>query len=104
MKKNYKLEKLVVALQEARKSRGITQAELAKQTGLGQSHVSRIEAGNLDVRATSLIEMARALGFELMLVPREHIPAVVALTRSDADNQATDAPAYVPLREEEDEQ
>ena len=103
MKKNYKLEKLVMALQGARQAKRITQAVLAKQAGLGQSHVSRIEAGTLDVRATSLVEMARVLGFELMLVPKEYIPAVSALTKFGSDDQADDEAAYVPQKEKEDE-
>ena len=103
MKKNYKLEKLVTALQEARKAKHITQVELAKQAGLGQSHVSRIEAGNLDIRATSLLEIARTLGFELMLIPKEYISVVSALTKLDTDDKAADEAAYIPQKEKEDE-
>ena len=49
MKKNYKLEKLAAALQEARRLKNMTQEELAKQAGLGQSHVSKIETDRKSV-------------------------------------------------------
>jgi len=107
MKINYKLKQLAAILQEARKARQMTQEELAKQAGLGrfgQGHISRIEAGSLDIRASNFIEIARALGFELMLIPKEHIPAVSALTKFRSGNRAMDEAAYVPQKEEDDEQ
>tara|TARA_R110001592_G_scaffold3525_24_gene20083 strand:- start:10146 stop:10439 length:294 start_codon:yes stop_codon:yes gene_type:complete len=73
-------------LQEARKAKGLTQGELGAKIGLPQSHISQIEAGKIDIRLSSLLEIARLLDLEPMLIPRPMIPAVRAITsdRSDA--------------------
>ena len=39
-----------------------------------------------------------------MLIPREYIPAVSALTKFGTKDQLTEESAYVPQEEEEDEQ
>jgi transcriptional regulator with XRE-family HTH domain len=50
-------------VQAIRERVGMTQEELARDTGVRQSHISRIESGDIkDVRATTLAALARALG------------------------------------------
>ena len=49
----------------------------------------------MNVRATSLVEMARALGFELMLIPKEYLTTVKALI-TFSGSEDTDEPAYKP--------
>ncbi len=71
----------VSQLKLARKRKGLTQAELGKKVGLPQSYISKVEGGSIDIRLSSLLEMARALELEPMLVPRQIIPAVQSLTR-----------------------
>lgn len=44
-----------------------------------QSHLSAIESGKTDPRTSTLIEIARQLDHELILVPRKLLPAVTAL-------------------------
>lgn len=78
------------ALRAARLSKGLTQKELGQRVGLPQSHVSKIESGGVDPQLSSLIEMARALEMELVLVPRKDLAAIAALT----DAGAAPAPAY----------
>ena len=56
-----------------RKRRGLTQAGLAERTGGAQAHISGIENGTYDPRASTLIALAAALGCELMLVPKEKV-------------------------------
>jgi len=102
MSKPYTLEYLAALLKRARTVRRLSQTELAKKAGIGQAHLSRIEQGKVDLRASSLIEVARILGFELMLVPKEYVPAVSALINAARQNTAAETPAY-ELRDDEDE-
>lgn len=64
------------ALKESRRSRGLSQRALSKLVGIPQSQIARIENGKVDPRISSAIRLARALGLELMFVPRESAQAV----------------------------
>lgn len=77
----YTTEGLAAELKQMRKKAGLTQKELGKKTGIPQSHISRIENGEVDIQTSSLVEIARVLGLELMLVPRELVPGVEGLKR-----------------------
>lgn len=82
---------LVEALRCLRQERGASQAALAGRLGVAPSHISRIEHG-ADPRLSTLVEMARALQAEPILVPREHLSAVRALLedlqgRREADSE-----------------
>lgn len=46
-----------------------------------QSHISKIENAGVDLRISSLTEIARALDLELMFVPRKAVPAVRSIVR-----------------------
>lgn len=65
---------------------GLTQTELARRMGKAQSFVTRLEGGKRDPRWETLLEFARALELEPMLVPRERIPAVEAVLRLSASD------------------
>lgn len=78
---NPHLQPLVQSLHEARKRKGISQRALGEQVGLPQSHVSRIESGAIDVQASNLVALARALDLELVLIPRQLLPTVAELQR-----------------------
>ena len=86
---NYITKEFAVKLREARKRAGLTQKELGEKTGMPQSHISRIENGEVDVQASSLVEIARVLGLELILVPSELVPAVEGLKREFRMNSLT---------------
>ena len=77
-------EHIATTLKNARAAKGLTQRALSGLAGLPQSHISKIESGAVDLRLTSLIELARALDLELTLVPRNSLPAVNAIVRSTA--------------------
>ena len=49
--------------------------------------MSKIERGTVDPQLSNLLEIARALGLELMLVPKRLVPAIRALTRPVARNE-----------------
>ncbi|MCH9769546.1 MAG: helix-turn-helix transcriptional regulator [Gammaproteobacteria bacterium] len=75
-------------LQSARKARGLSQHALGKELRLPQSHLSKIEAGKTDLRTSSLQAHARALGLELMLVPRHYVPAIKAIIAGQPTNKS----------------
>ena len=54
------------AIAIARSAAGITQEELGKLTGLGQSVISRIESGHRKVDSVELVAIAKALGIEVV--------------------------------------
>ena len=76
------IEHMTTALKEARKAKGLNQTELGRRVGLPQSHISKIERGQIDIKLSSLIELARALDLELTLVPRKLVPAVKSIIRN----------------------
>ncbi len=92
------------ALKAARSHKGLSQRDLAQRTGVPQSHISKIESGGVDLKASSLIEFARALDLELMLVPRRLAPTVEGLQRvAEAETDpALPVPAY-RLEDDEDD-
>lgn len=61
---------VIEALRHAREERGWSQKQLAEQMRWRQGHVSRIETGQTDPRLSSLIEMARLMDLEPVLVPQ----------------------------------
>ena len=77
------------ALKAARLAKGLSQRELSVRTGLTQAHLSRIENAAVDIRLSNLIELARVLDLELVLVPRRLAPAVRNIVRS---HRSTDDP------------
>ncbi len=101
----YASKPIIDALKQARTRAGLSQRALSARTGLPQSHISKIESGRGDITLSTLVDLARALDMELMLVPRKMIPAVENITRSEhakAEASATPPPAY-QLDDEDDE-
>jgi HTH-type transcriptional regulator/antitoxin HipB len=75
----------------ARRRAGLSQRALGAKVGVAQSHISKIERAAIDPQVSSLMELARALGLELMLVAAPLVPAVQALGR-----EATPDPRSMP--------
>jgi transcriptional regulator with XRE-family HTH domain len=75
------LHQTVKLLKSARERRGLSQRALAAKIGVPQSHLSKIESGGVDLQTSSLIQLARALDLEMVLVPRRLLPAIAALQR-----------------------
>lgn len=65
-------------LRQFREMKDFTQSDMGERIGQPQSAVSRIERGG-DLRVSTLLEMARVLHLEPVLVPKHLIPAVQAL-------------------------
>ena len=91
----YATEHIASALKDARRAKSLTQRALGRKAAVPQSHISKIENGAVDLRVSSLVELARALDLELMLVPRKTVSAVQAIVRRD-DGRASSGsrPAY----------
>ena len=90
----YSTETMAGELKAARAAKGLSQRVLSERAGVPQSHISRIERGGVDLRLSSLVEIARALDLEVILVPRKHLPAVRSITRTHASDTARVRPAY----------
>ncbi|MFZ1104836.1 MAG: helix-turn-helix transcriptional regulator [Hyphomicrobiaceae bacterium] len=89
----YSTEHVIEALKLARKEKRLSQRELSAKAGMPQGHISKIENGAVDLKLSSLMELARALGLEIMLVPRKLVPAVEMLARG-GDPARPPRPAY----------
>ncbi len=76
------IEEIAASLREARIAKALTQKALGQRVGLPQSHISKIEKGAVDLKLSSLVEIARALGLEIKLVPRNALPAVEGAVRA----------------------
>lgn len=98
----YLSDQIPKSLKLARKSKGLSQRDLSARSGVPQSHISKIESGAVDLRVSSLVELARILGLELVLVPRKVLPAVTAVMRGDGFDGAK--PAYSLDEADDDEE
>lgn len=90
---------LIHSLTVARKASQLTQAELAERAGLSRMTVQRTEGGDLDPRYSTLTEMARVLGMDIIAVPSTLRPSLQAFIQSGGkflgQPQGVDAPPSV---------
>ena len=101
----YAIEYLAKALKKAREDKKLSQRALSQQTGITQAKISKIENATVDMQTTTLIELARALDLEVMLVPRKHVTSVSGVIgefRSSVFKKEGPRPAY-RLGEEDDD-
>ncbi len=75
----------------------MTQEQLADLAGISRPRYRDIETGAAAARTTTLMNIARALGLEMMLVPQAMVPAVQALLRPHDED---DLPAFVSQPDE----
>jgi len=68
---NESIAHIAQQIKEAREVKGLSQRALSKKVGIPQSHISKIENGAVNLQLSSLIELARVLELELMLVPKK---------------------------------
>ena len=87
----YATEYIAQTLKVARQGKGLSQRALSKLAGVPQSHISKIENGAVDLRLSSLVEIARVLDLEVTLVPRKSVPAVQSIVRSSRPAKSTAA-------------
>ncbi len=81
-------------LKKARLEKGLSQRALSLLVGLPQGHLSKIESGLVDLQISSLIELARALDLELMLIHRSSVQTVEMLQRGMQEKKSETRPMY----------
>ena len=90
---------LIPTLAAARKAHQMTQAQLAERAGLSRMTVQRTEGGDLDPRYSTLAEMARVLGMDIIAVPSSLRPSLEAFIQSGGkflgQPEGVDAPPSV---------
>lgn len=79
---SYAIKEIAGTFKEARERKGLSQRELSALSGVHQYQISKFENGAVDLRLSSLIELARALDLELTLVPRKSVSAVNSIIRT----------------------
>lgn len=88
---SYETEDILQTLRNARTGNSLSQRALSARIGVPQSHISKIESGATDLRLSSLVELARALNYELVLVPRKLLPAVEAIVDNASSKPSIEA-------------
>ena len=90
------LSMLMRSIDVARKSLRLRQEDLAERVGLSVPTVQRSLSGAIDPRLSTVEEMARGVGMEVVLVPGELRPALENFIRSGgrylAQQPGIDAP------------
>jgi len=77
----YQAEAFARSLRQARRGKGWSQRVLSAKAGIPQAHISRIESGAVDVKVSTLVEIARLLDMEVVLAPRATLLALEAVIR-----------------------
>ncbi|SCW57571.1 Helix-turn-helix domain-containing protein [Sphingobium faniae] len=85
------LQDLGDLLRQTRSATGLTQEQVADLAGISRPRYRDIETGAAAARVTTLMNVSRALGLEMMLVPQAMVPAVRALMRPEDED---DLPAF----------
>lgn len=86
---DYSLAHFSERLREARIAKNLSQRDLSKLAGVPQSHISKIESSQVDLRLSSLVALANALDLEVELIPRSAMPAVQSISRQVAAKKVT---------------
>jgi transcriptional regulator with XRE-family HTH domain len=81
------MQSIIEQLKSFRLANGLKQAEMGQKIGLPQSHLSRIEQGATDPRLSTVLDMARVLDQELVLVPRQLLPQLRALLYGEEEDE-----------------
>jgi len=98
-----KIDHIITVLRQARLEKGLSQKALGLHADFPQSHISNIEKGSVDLQTSTLVELARLLDLEVMLVPRKLITTVDYLIKSEANPSPHDeAPPLYQLDEDSD--
>ncbi|MDE1982243.1 MAG: helix-turn-helix transcriptional regulator [Betaproteobacteria bacterium] len=80
----------------ARQKLGLSQRAFAAKAGIGQNMVAGIELGR-DAQLTTLEKMAKAANLEIVMVPREILPAVQALLAAHGEGRPLDEEMGKPM-------
>jgi len=87
-------------LRHARFAAGLTQEQVADLAGISRPRYRDVETGIAAARTKTLINIARAVGLEMLLVPQAMMPAIEALLRPGGED---DQPAFSPQQESDED-
>jgi transcriptional regulator with XRE-family HTH domain len=87
----------VPALKSRRLRLGMSQLQVAKVTGKTQSQIARIEKGVVDPRISTLMQISRSLGVELIAVPTRLVAAVEYLLSEYEQGKVSTSPRSTRL-------
>lgn len=76
------MSKIFEELRLARRTSGLTHEHLAQRAGVSRMTVQRTEAGKIDPRVSTLLTLARAMGMDIMLVPKSLRPELEHFVQS----------------------
>ncbi|WP_042337117.1 helix-turn-helix domain-containing protein [Bradyrhizobium sp. DOA9] len=94
------LQELGLRFREARMAAGLSQQQIALRANISRPRYRDIETGAAAARATTLVNVARALGMEMMLIPQALVPAVQSMLQPATDDD--DRPAFTSDVDEEE--
>jgi transcriptional regulator with XRE-family HTH domain len=69
-KKQHAREQIGQRISEIRKAQGISQTELAERSGVGRTHLIRIEQGKYNLQIDTLAALADAMNFKIDFVEK----------------------------------
>ena len=78
----YEMEAIAATLKAEREKQGLSQRKLSERSGVPQSHISKIENADVDIRISSLNAIANALDLEISLIPRKVVPVVKSISQN----------------------
>lgn len=94
---------IAAQLKAARLQKKWSQRMLSAKTKIPQTHISKIENAEVDLQTSSLIELARALDLELMLIPKSFVLMFRTLMKpEDTEIQRPKYSLYLDHEEEEE--
>ena len=92
------------AIRARRLALGLSQAEVARRSGIQQRQVSIFERGG-DVTLSTLAKLAQALDVELVLIPREDTTRVETLLKTRrAPTASTSSPSLLDRYQVKDDE
>lgn len=100
----HSIQHIAATLKSARVQAKLSQRALSAKTKIPQAHISKIENGEVNLQTSSLIEISRALGLELMLIPRALVPAFEALISGAHKGSQKQVPKYRLDDQEDDDE
>jgi transcriptional regulator with XRE-family HTH domain len=94
------LKDIGLRFRKARQTAGLSQEQIAQRANISRPRYRDIETGAAAARATTLVNVARALGMEMMLIPQAMVPAVQSMLQPTDDDDHR--PAFTSDVEEEE--
>lgn len=79
--------RFLTAIRDLRRSRNMTQRQLADLVGTTQAYISKVESGRINPESATLYAIAAALDCEIVFVPRKALVQVSDIVSSRLDSE-----------------